>query len=130
MRPFSAWIVSLLSGGAFFFFAQRSNLFEERNVFTLYGLIVATFMVSYFIALAWTDRPWRWAIPIILGVLTGDGAAIPRDLAKDSTSHNMWPMELALLAAAVSVCALAGAFTGAHLAKRVLKQRETQATAT
>ena len=130
MRPFSAWIVSFISAAGFFYVARRSNLFEERNAFMLYGLVVATFVVSYFIALAWTDKPWRWAIPTILGVLIGDGAAIVRDLAKDSTSHNMWPMEVALLGTVVSVCAMAGAFTGAHLAKRALKRCETPASST
>ena len=123
VKPISAWVVSFLSAAGFFLVARRLNLFEERNAFTLYGLIVATFVVTYFIAMAWTDKPWRWAIPTVLGVLIGDGAAIVRDLAKDSTSHNMWPMELTLLATVVSVCALAGAFTGAHLAKRAARMQ-------
>jgi hypothetical protein len=121
VRPIGAWAVSAVAGSGFFFFAQRLNLFEEHNWFSLYGLFVATFIVSYFIAMAWTDRPWRWAILAVLGSVAGDAVAIPRDLHKDPTSHQMWPMELILLAVVVSVCALAGAFTGAHLAKRVAR---------
>jgi hypothetical protein len=121
VKPIGAWVVALFVGGGFFLAAQRSNLFEARNALMLYGLVVATFLVCYFISLAWTDRPWRWALPTIIGTLLGDGLAIPRDLAKDPTSHNMWPMELLLLATVVSVCALAGAFTGAHLSKRMAR---------
>ena len=120
MKPIVAAIISVVAGVAFFVVARSTNLFVERNAYTLYGLIVAMFVVPCIIAFLTPEKPWRWAILIVFGVLAGDVAAIFRDLAKDSTSHNIWPMELALLAVVATVCTLAGAFTGAHVSKRRL----------
>ncbi|MHB8637748.1 MAG: hypothetical protein ACYC96_14880 [Fimbriimonadaceae bacterium] len=118
---FTPWLISLAAAAPYFLVARSTNLFVEHNTPTLYGLIVATFAAPCAVAFRFTFKPWRWAIPTALAAVLGDAAAIPRDLAKDSTSHNMWPVELCLLAVVVAVCALAGAFTGAHVSRRLWK---------
>lgn len=119
----TVWAVSIVAALPFFLVAQSANLFVEHNARTLYGIIVASFIMPCAIGAAFTYKAWRWAIPTVIGILGGDAAAIPRDLAKDATSHNMWPLELTLLAIVVTVCALAGAFTGAHVRRRLLSSR-------
>jgi hypothetical protein len=119
VSPAISWAVSVVAATPLLLVAQSSNLFVERNALLLYGLIVASFVIPCAIGAAFTFRAWRWAIPTVLGVVLGDAAAIPRDLAKDTTSHNMWPIELALLAIVITVCAVAGALTGAHVSRRL-----------
>ncbi|HLK13647.1 MAG TPA: hypothetical protein VKT78_02480 [Fimbriimonadaceae bacterium] len=115
MKSVATWLTALVAFVGFFLLARSTNLFVEHNARVLYALFVAAFLVPGGIAFASPKLPWRWAIPVTLGVLLGDIAAIRRDLAKDPTSHVNPGPELVMLALVITICALAGAFTGGHV---------------
>jgi hypothetical protein len=73
--------------------------------------------------LVWPGYLPKPALAIFVGFLASHIVLLIRDVIADPTSHNLWPLELALWAVVVGVPALLGAVS----AKVVAKARKTAA---
>lgn len=62
--------------------------------------VVAVVIGLEFNAIKRWDGIWRWLAAAPLALMAADAVWIWLDLAKDPTSHNLWPLELMLVGAA------------------------------
>jgi hypothetical protein len=92
----------------------------------LLGWGSAAFLAALVLAMFSESRKWMVVAGTIAAPLAANIANICYDLAKDSTSHNLFPFELIMTLVATGIAALIGAVIGTGLHRKGSRDAASQ----
>lgn len=119
------WIV-VFAEAVVCFAIWRGVPHAKIHMSNLLGWGTAAFLSALVLAMFSGTRKWIIAIATIVSPLAANIANIVYDLAKDPTSHNLFPFELYMTTIVTGCGALVGAVIGMGLHRKALRDASSR----